>query len=120
MKAVFGSLAAILVALIIAFVLAVLILPLNFTLIHYSDGQRTGLLNKISKKGLLCKTWEGYMLVGNGNNVNPETFDFTVKDEKIAQQLEANTGKVVTLDYQQYLMTGNCWGDTTYEITGLK
>lgn len=92
----------------------------NTTLINYSDGERTGLINKISHKGFVCKTWEGYMLVGNGQNVNPETFSFTVKSDEIAKQIESKSGTIATIIYRQYGLTANCWGDTQYEITGVK
>ena len=90
-----------------------------FALVGYSDGARTGLVNKISHKGLICKTYEGYVLVGNGQNVQPEQWDFTVKDESVAKQIESAEGKVATLEYHQYWITSPCWGDTSYEITGV-
>ena len=87
---------------------------------HYSQGERTGLLNKISKKGVLCKTYEGYILVGNGQNVNPETFYFTIKNEELAKTIQGKTGQIITLEYDQKLLRGQCWGETKYEITGIK
>lgn len=92
-----------------------LFVPIRF--FDYSDGQRSGLVNKISHKGILCKTWEGYLLVGNGQNIAPETFKFTVRDSSVVQKLEALGGKPATLTYRRFLFTSSCWGDTVYEVT---
>lgn len=87
---------------------------------HYSDGERTGLVNKLSKKVLICKTYEGYMLVGNGQNIMPEQFNFTVKNQEVADKVNAKLGTVATLTYDQKLITSNCWGNTSYEIIDVK
>ena len=87
---------------------------------HYSDGERTGLVNKLSRKGLICKTYEGYILVGNGQNIQPERFYFTVKDKNIADQISAKIGQVATLQYDQKLITSKCFGETDYEIISVK
>lgn len=87
---------------------------------HYSDGSRTGLINKISKKGLFCKTWEGYMLVGNGQNIQPETFFFTIKDEETLKKIQDKVGQIATLEYDEKIFTTSCWGDSSYEITSVK
>lgn len=84
---------------------------------NYSDGERTGLVNKISEKGLICKTYEGYMLVGNGQNIQPETFSFTVKNDEVAQKVKEAIGKEATLTYSQAVFTSSCWGESNYEIT---
>lgn len=87
--------------------------------VQYSDGERTGLVNKISHKGLICQTWEGQMLVGNGNNVDPEEYFFTVKDDAVVKQVQDAQGKIATLHYKQYALSSNCWGDTSYEVVGV-
>lgn len=101
----------------------VLFLVLPFTQIsvgHYSDGERTGLLNKVSKKGFICKTWEGYILVGNGQNIQPEHFSFTIKDETLAKEVQSKIGQQVTLEYDQKIFTASCWGETSYEVIGVR
>ena len=87
---------------------------------HYSEGERTGLINKFSKKGLVCKTYEGYMLVGNGQNIQPEQFYFTVKNKQVADKINAKIGANTTLVYEQKFISSNCWGDTNYEIIDVK
>jgi hypothetical protein len=106
---------------ILGFLLSLVIgMFVPFAAVTYSDGDRTGLVNKISQKGLVCKTYEGSILVGNGQNVQPETFKFTVKDPEVVKQIEAAQGKVASLEYQQYLFSSACWGDTNYEVTGVR
>lgn len=95
-----------------------LFVPWN--LVTYSEGDRTGILNKISYKGLICKRYLGYILVGNGQNVQPEEFDFTVKDEAVANQLKNLGGKIVTLNYNQYFFHSLCWGANSYEVTSVQ
>lgn len=114
---VFGLVALFLVAMVV--VMPVIGSFISWSVFDYSEGSRTGLVNKISNKGVVCKTWEGYILVGNGQNVQPEQFDFTVKDDAIAHQIEALSGKVVTLTYKQYLFASPCWGNTNYEVTAV-
>ena len=52
--------------------------------VEYSDGQRVGVINKISNKGLFWKTYEGEMalegLVG-GNNVAANLWDFSIDNQ---------------------------------------
>lgn len=110
--------------LVIAFILLVVVMPVVGAFVpwaigDYSQGARTGLINKISHKGLICKTYEGYLLVGNGQNVQPEEFHFTVKDEEVARQIEALSGKVATLEYRQNFLSSQCWGDTNYDVVGV-
>ena len=59
----------------------------------YSDGTRTGLLQKFSRKGTIFKTYEGELIlssVASSKNVAiaSEKFLFSVQDEAVALQLE--------------------------------
>jgi len=47
---------------------------LNYT---YSSGDRAGFLQKISKRGWLCKTWEGELQLSAIPGSQPEKFLFT-------------------------------------------
>jgi hypothetical protein len=83
----------------------------------YSDGERAGYLQKFSKKGWLCKTWEGEILLSSMPGAIPERFEFTVRDDAVAQQLMAATGKRVLLTYAQRKgVPSNCFGDTEYFV----
>jgi hypothetical protein len=86
----------------------------------YSEGQRAGYVQKFSRKGWFCKTWEGELLLTTLPGVVPEKFEFTVRDEAVAEQLTANTGKRVVLTYSQHKgVPGSCFGDTEYFIDKL-
>lgn len=86
----------------------------------YSDGERAGYIQKFSRKGWLCKTWEGELLLTTLPGVVPEKFEFTVRDDAIAAQLSANAGKRVVLTYSQHKgLPGSCFGDTEYFVDKL-
>lgn len=89
-------------------------LALNWS---YSQGERAGYMQKFSKKGWLCKTWEGELLLTTVPGAIPEKFEFTVRDEAIAQQLLANAGNRVVLSYAQHKgIPSTCFGDTEYFV----
>lgn len=83
----------------------------------YSDGERAGYMQKFSKKGWFCKTWEGELLLTTLPGVVPEKFEFTVRDDAVAQQLMANAGKRLVLTYSQHKgIPISCFGDTEYFV----
>jgi hypothetical protein len=89
----------------------------------YSDGERTGLLTKISRKGNVFKTYEGEVLIGNfqqaPNVMVPEKFNFSVKNKKLADTLMKLQGKVISLKYSQYRRTLPWRGESGYVVTDL-
>jgi hypothetical protein len=52
----------------------------------YADGSRAGFLQKFSKSGWICKTWEGELVTGAMLG-NQEIFSFSVRDEELAKIL---------------------------------
>ncbi|WP_338847988.1 hypothetical protein V8J88_04205 [Massilia sp. W12] len=81
----------------------------------FSDGDRAGHLQKLSKKGWLCKTWEGELLLNPVPGSAPEKFYFTVPDEGVAQELNRQIGKRITIQYTQHKgVPSSCFGDTPY------
>ncbi len=83
----------------------------------YSSGERAGLLQKLSKKGWLCKTWEGELMLTSMPGAIPEKFEFTVRDEKIIDDLNSNAGRKVVLSYEQHKgLPSSCFGDTEYFV----
>jgi hypothetical protein len=81
----------------------------------YSSGERAGLLQKFSRKGWVCKTWEGELMLTAMPGAIPEKFEFTVRDEKLAAELSANAGKKIVLTYAQHKgLPSSCFGDTEY------
>jgi len=86
----------------------------------YALGERAGYVQKISKKGWICKTWEGELAMANLPGTMPQIFTFTVRSDSIANVLERNAGKQVSLTYEQHRgIPTSCFGETEYFITGV-
>ena len=84
----------------------------------YAMGERAGYVQKISKKGWLCKTWEGELAMANLPGTMPQIFTFTVRSDSIAHVLEQNAGKQVSLTYEQHRgIPSSCFGETEYFVT---
>jgi hypothetical protein len=80
----------------------------------YSTGKRAGFLQKFSKRGWICKTWEGEIVTGNMLG-NQEKFQFSVRDPEIAKQIGDAIGKRVEIDYKQHVgIPTSCFGETEY------
>jgi len=87
----------------------------------YSTGDRAGYLQKISKKGWVCKTWEGEIAMTPMPGATPQYFSFTVRNDSIASLLEQNAGKQVSLTYEEHRgIPSSCFGDTRYFVTGVR
>jgi hypothetical protein len=86
----------------------------------YSEGERAGFLQKVSYKGWICKTWEGELSLVAIPGAAPEKFLFTVREDAVAQQLNAVAGKRVTLKYEQHRgLPSSCFGDTDYFVVSV-
>ena len=86
----------------------------------YSAGERAGYVQKFSKKGWLCKTWEGELAMATMPGVMPETFAFTLHDDNLAAELNKSMGQRVTLSYEQKVGLPSCFGDTAYWVTHVR
>jgi len=101
--------------LVILFVaVAALMIAFNYS---YSDGNRAGYIQKFSNKGWFCKTHEGELAMTTVPGTAPVLWEFTVWDNKVANQLSQVMGKRVVLHYKEfrYLPT-TCFGDTPYFV----
>lgn len=88
---------------------------------NYSEGERAGFMQKLSHKGWLCKTWEGELSLVALPGVAPEKFNFSVRDDAIAQQINALVGQRISLTYEQHKgLPTSCFGETEYFITAVK
>ena len=86
----------------------------------YSLGERAGYVQKISKKGWVCKTWEGELAMANLPGTMPQIFAFTVRNDSVAKVIEQNAGKQVSLTYDQHRgVPTTCFGETEYFVTGV-
>ena len=87
----------------------------------YSSGERAGWVQKFSKKGWLCKTWEGEMAMVSMPGTTTEKFLFTVWDDDVAAQINKAMGKRVALHYEQKVgIPTDCFGETDYFVTSVK
>ena len=87
----------------------------------YSSGERAGFLQKLSHKGWLCKTWEGELAMVNIPGAMQERFEFTVRDDLIAQHLLSSMGKRVSVSYEQHKgIPTTCFGETEYFVTAVR
>jgi hypothetical protein len=85
---------------------------------NYSTGERAGWVQKFSKKGWLCKTWEGEMAMGSMPGATPEKFYFTVWDDGVASELNKVMGKRVSLHYEEKVgLPTSCFGETRHYVT---
>ncbi len=87
----------------------------------YSEGERAGWVQKFSRKGWICKTWEGEQaLVSLPGSSTVEKFNFTVHDEATAQAVNKVMGRRVNLHYEEKVgLPTSCFGETRYFVTGV-
>jgi hypothetical protein len=86
----------------------------------YSSGERAGWVQKISRKGWICKTWEGELTMAAIPGSAPEKFTFTVRDDAVAALINQSAGLPVRLHYQQHRgLPGTCFGETGYWVDSL-
>src|SRR4051812_13395266 len=87
----------------------------------YSEGERAGFVQKFSKKGWVCKTWEGELAMVNIPGAMQERWTFTVRDDSVAQAIQRMMGSQVALSYDEHLsVPTSCFGETRYFVTGVR
>lgn len=96
----------------------------------YSEGTRAGMVIKLSKRGVVFKTWEGQLnlqtfgaVTPNGNALN-EVFNFSVEngEDSLYRVLEeaSLTGERVNLHYVERYARLPWRGETKYFITAVE
>lgn len=89
--------------------------------LSYSEGERAGYVQKFSRKGWICKTWEGELAMVNLPGAMPEIFAFTVRDPHVADRVDQSLGQRVVLHYEQHKgVPTSCFGETEYFVTGVR
>lgn len=103
--------------------LAFYLIGSNCDVIHYSDGYRDGLVQKLSHKGVLRKSWEGELALpgfnADKNNIS-NVWHFSIEDERtdIVEELKRIPGnKMVRLHYKELLYRNPFRYGTPYRIT---
>ena len=88
----------------------------------FGSGVKAGELNLFVYKGYVFKTYEGRLIQAGYNSKNSTAtiqsneFNFSVKDEEVAKQLERCAGKFVELHYKEYLGTLPWRGMSKYVV----
>jgi len=86
----------------------------------YSDGDRAGVLYKFSRKGWICKSWEGELNLTPGAAA-PTIWNFTVRDEAVAKRVNQALGQEVVLHYGEHRgVPSSCFGDTQYFVDAVR
>jgi len=94
------------------------VFALNFA---YSKGERVGFVQKLSRRGWVCKTNEGELAMVNMAGQQATIFVFTVPDDKVAGEIESYAGHRVALEYEEHKgIPSSCFGDTPYFVIGVK
>ena len=84
----------------------------------YSSGERAGYVQKLSKRGWICKTWEGELAMVTMPGTLTEKTTFSVRDDEVVKKINATLGKKVSLTYEQHIgIPSSCFGDTEYFVT---
>lgn len=87
----------------------------------YSTGDRVGYVQKLSRKGWVCKTWEGELQISNIPGSAPVLFNFTARADSIARAIQAAEGKQVALTFEQHPgIPLSCFGETEYFVTEVR
>ena len=83
----------------------------------FSVGDRAGWVQKLSRKGWLCKTWEGELALVSLPGTTPEKFFFTIHDDAVAARVSQVMGKRVTLHYEEKVgLPTSCFGETRHFV----
>jgi len=92
---------------------------------NYSQGTRAGVVQKLSRKGILIKTWEGQLNLGGFNTtetggVGATIWDFSVKkgNSQVIEDMEKASlnGKRVKLYYDEKYVKLFWIGETKYFV----
>jgi hypothetical protein len=87
----------------------------------YSSGDRIGYLQKLSRKGWICRTWEGELAMSPVPGSTPQMFDFTIPDDAVAKKVSELEGRKVALHYQEKRgVPSSCFGDTNYYVVDVR
>lgn len=90
----------------------------------FGEGVKAGELNFVVKKGYVFKTYEGKLIQSGFRSRTPGTiqsyeFEFSVSNDKIAEQLMVSSGKEVELHYKEYLHTVPWRGYNKYVVDSI-
>jgi hypothetical protein len=111
------------VLLILVAAVALLFSGYTWLVLHwsYSEGERAGYVQKLSRKGWLCKTWEGEIALITMPGQIAEKFHFSVRDDAVARRINQSIGRRVSLLYEEHVgLPTSCFAETPYFVTDVK
>lgn len=110
------------------FLLSIVTIFLTSCSNNYSNGERIGTVNKLSKKGLVWETWEGHLNITQTGMTSTDGWDFSIDRDNQPEGLVASLdsaaeyGWKVKLTYHE--VTGFNWfgnrGSTDYFVTKME
>src|SRR5687768_2188963 len=81
----------------------------------YSTGDRAGVLQKFSKKGWICKTYEGELALYMVGGVAPQIWYFSTRDPQLTEKLSKAVNEKIQLHYEEHRgVPTNCFAETPY------
>jgi len=91
----------------------------------YSEGNRSGLLQKFSYKGAIFKTYEGELIMSSIKSsqdvsIASEKFHFSVADKELAEKLMKLEGTMVVLHYKEKNGVLPWKGETVYLVDDIR
>lgn len=96
---------------------------------QYSDGTRSGVVQNVSKKGLICKTWKAELALEgvriksgqNGSAAGTNLFTVHLPTEELANQFQAfeKSGQRVTVAYDEKLFPWVCEAESGYYVKSI-
>jgi hypothetical protein len=111
----------------VTFILLVVLLLFGYWKYYYtySDGYRSGLLQKLSHKGNIFKTYEGELvqrsIISTANvGIASEKFYFSIASDSVAKAMQNFEGKNVKLHYEQKNGTLPWRGESEYIVDGVE
>src|SRR5436190_1341217 len=110
---------------IVIFIVVISFLVYWFYYNTYSEGNRSGVLQKFSKKGNMFKTYEGELIMSSISStanvtIASEKFFFSVKNDSIANSMFDMEGKRVTVHYEQKRKHLPWSGETDYFVNSVR
>ncbi|MGZ5246406.1 MAG: hypothetical protein ACXWV5_05090 [Flavitalea sp.] len=90
----------------------------------FGEGVKAGELNYVVRKGYIFKTYEGKLIQSGLRSRTPGSvasyeFEFSVKNEEIANTLMVSGGKEVELHYKEYLNAIPWRGYSNYVVDSI-
>ncbi len=111
-------------AVVASLAFALLLIPiLLWTVVGYtySEGDRVGFVERLSQEGTLCHTNEGTLLMATTPGSPGNTWAFSVRDRRVADEVSALKGQKVALHYHQDKGgLSTCFRRTAYVVTDVR